>query len=194
LLNQALYNNQPEVLRYFEYFLLKTLQWSMIENKSSINDLSVLKCQKLLFFTTAINCKATVNKSVLINNIFSDFRAYQYGPVEENVYLSLKRNNNELSHTKLTFKSLELKFHPENIELLIAEMEAVGQLDKSLLKIINSAIDDLKVKNKSLIKYTSFNLVELSHRWRCWNYSYSLGARTEIDSASIEGESMIFSL
>lgn len=194
MFNRALYLNQPEVLRYFEYFLLKTLQWSISENKNFKNDLSVLKCQKLLFFTTAINCKASVNKSALIHNVFSNFKAYQYGPVEENVYNLLKGNNNELSHIKLTFKSLDLKFDLGNLESSISAMESVNELDKTVLGIIRSAIEDLKSKNKNLIKYTPFNLVELSHRWRCWNYSYSQGNRTDIRSKSIEEESMIFSL
>ncbi|MEQ7799770.1 hypothetical protein ABDJ41_08135 [Pedobacter sp. ASV1-7] len=194
LLNLPSFTTQQLPLQYFEYFLMRTLQWLKKESDASQNDLSVLKCQKLLFFTTAINCQSSVNEAILAKQIFNHFKAYQYGPVEENIYNLLKVNNNQLSHITLTFKSLELAFDAGHLNLAIADIEKESGLDSSVLNSITSSIEDLSNKNKNLVRYSPFNLVELSHRWRCWNYSYVEGIRADISWKSIAEESMIFSL
>jgi len=194
MFNRNEFAAQSTRLKYFEYFLLKMHAFFPANKNLYLNDLSVLKCQKLLFFTVAVNTQSKLHKSVLGNEIFNDFKAYQYGPVEETIYNSLKEQNNELSHINLTFKKSELKFDRAGLQDVINGIADSGILDREILNLIDSSINDLNKKNPFLVKYSPFNLVELTHKWRCWSFSYQKNPRSPILIADIENESMTFAL
>lgn len=152
-----------EKLNSFEYLVSKLVEWykeafGTIEG----NDLSKLKVFKLHFFVTAIS--ATNDDEGLLQ-IFGDFHALPYGPVESVIYSHL----NELNYFRITNSCVEvIKIFNDDF------IESIAYKD-----LIDRSIEHLKVQNFKLIKASAFDLVELSHSWTCWslvfNYAKSKG-------------------
>lgn len=139
----------------FEYFLKKLIDWYCdyygIElnefNDHSFNNLSKLKVIKLHFFACSTSEEAL--------NIFDDFHAMPYGHVESGVYNRLN---------ELTF------FTIGNAKLTINDLN--GLQNVQIDSVIDDAVNNLKKINPSLISLDPFDLVELSHKWFSWRYSF----------------------
>lgn len=147
-------NNKIEL---FEYFLYKLVNWFCSYYKTDIdqfnahraNDLSKLKVFKLHFFT------CTKNDNLI--NIFNSFHALPYGHVESDVYNSI----NQLQFCEID--SVKLKI---NNELGFLNQKPDGYL------FIDSAIEELKNLHNELISIPPFDLVEISHKWFSWRYTF----------------------
>lgn len=170
-------------LKYFEYFLINALS----KLGSRRNDFSVLKTQKLLFFTVAAQSNV-LSDFILGESLFDDFRAYQYGPVEHTVYTSLKLNQNRLSLMKIDNRGTEvLDFR--NIDEL--KNETAKELETNIVFSIDSALNELIKINPNILNYSAFNLVELSHRWKCWSNNYS-SVNTQIHFREIKSDNQYY--
>ncbi len=149
----------------FEYLISRYISWyNERSRKSGIpEDFTILKLIKLHFFTVA----ASSNKddSGLLAE-FNRFFAMPLGPVEGDVYAS----------------RTDLSFYRFNDKKLVA---------KNNLAVFNSALssDDINRLNLGLTKLQEFNpdivlyspsqLVQLSHKWRCWQLCFSLAKKLQ---------------
>ena len=142
-------------LKYFEYFLSVLLD---ISDKKENNDFSILKVQKLLFLTVAID-SGKDKANVLINKIFDNFVAMPYGHVESDIYSAIR-------HKKFEFFTIT----SSKTELIGEKQFDVNSLDLDISKktSIDLAIKNLLKENKSLLEESPFNLVELSHQYKSW--------------------------
>lgn len=146
----------------FEYFLLQLVHWScdfyQIRiadfNEHPKNDLSKLKVFKLHFFACSTDEAAL--------DIFS-FKALPYGHVESEVYSKL----DELQYCRVTNKKLE-----------IIDICGFQDQEPELSELIDQIVENLRKENNDLISYDPFELVDLSHRWFSWRYTYKM-AREE---------------
>jgi hypothetical protein len=157
-------------IKYFEYFL------SQILNKypdSEKNDLSILKAQKLLFFTVATD-SGVGKDNILINEVFDNFVAMPYGHVESNIYSDIRDNN-------LIYYSIS----SSKTTIIPNVSQDFSALDHRYLEVIKSAIKSLFDKNKFLIFETAFNLVELSHLYKSWKRNYHLAKTSGVNSMPI---------
>ncbi|MCS4228905.1 type II toxin-antitoxin system antitoxin SocA domain-containing protein [Sphingobacterium sp. BIGb0165] len=170
-------------LKYFEYFLIHALS----KFGRQKNDFSVLKTQKLLFFAVAAQSNIP-SDFVLGESLFNDFKAYQYGPVEHTVYSTLKSRNNTLTFVKIDNR--ETSYLAIN-SLDSMKSELAKELDSRVLRSIEFALDSLIRINNNIINYSAFNLVELSHRWKCWSNNYS-SFNTEIPYSEIKGDNQYY--
>ncbi|MCW2261697.1 MULTISPECIES: type II toxin-antitoxin system antitoxin SocA domain-containing protein [Sphingobacterium] len=152
-------------LKYFEYFLIHALT----KFGGQKNDFSVLKTQKLLFFAVAAQSNIP-SDFVLGESLFNDFKAYQYGPVEHTIYSTLKSQNNTLTYVKIDNRGTNF-FEYRSLEEIKSEMSQ--GLDSKIVRSIDLALNSLMTINPNIINYSAFNLVELSHRWKCWSNHYS---------------------
>ena len=162
----------------FEYVLYKLNEWYKDNNGEKENDLSILKAMKLLFFVSGVD---------IANNLFDTFnrfQAWQYGHVEADLY-------NQYSQKKGDFNYLEI-----SRERTIFKEKAFTMLNESnyLSKELKSKIDDniekLKEKNKELINYPAFELVNLSHAYHSWDIYYNKLKKpyTDMDKSIIINE------
>ncbi|TCK82913.1 hypothetical protein [Albibacterium bauzanense] len=168
----------------FEYFLRELVDWYCEYYKTSVsyfnehsfNDLSKLKVLKLHFFACSTEEEAL--------NIFNEFHAMPYGHVESDVYSYL----NTLKYFNVTNSKLEF--------VNINDWNIVPDGDS---EVIDRAIKNLKGENAKLISFSPFELVELSHSWFSWRYTFSQARKKEsfskkIATNLIQQETKIYSL
>ncbi len=159
----------------FEYVLLKLEEWFYENNPDTTsNDLSILKSLKLLFFVSAVNSNKN-STSTLLDYPFDNFVAMPYGHVESDVYDALKRKLLENSTVDIS-------------SCTITNKENILGLDDSLKSKIDNSILKLKLINKSIINFSSFELVELSHSWFSWRKNYNEALKNNIFSFKINIE------
>lgn len=143
----------------FEYVQLKLDEWFKENNALSVvNDLSVLKSLKLLFFVSAIDTyKDSTN--TLLDQPFNNFVAMPYGHVESDIYNFIKTGD---------FDNISI----DSSSTIFNNRDLIKLLDSDLKDKIDVSIEKLKKVNSKIINFTSFELVELSHRWFSWQNNY----------------------
>lgn len=139
-------------IEYFNAFLFELLNWYKNDVNKDDNDLSKLKVLKLLFLW--------VSKNKVALDIFDNFVAWDLWPVEEDVYKAIKDNclcNFCVSNSSLTLNNEKCDISEEAIVMA---------------KYI---IEFLKEKNSNLIKLSASSLVDITHKWNCWDIARSFG-------------------
>lgn len=162
----------PKII-LFEYFLKKIVEWFCLYydvspeqfNGHSSNDLSKLKVVKLHFFACSTSPQAL--------GIFDDFHAMPYGHVESEVYNAL----GTLEHFDVTNSKLLTKYGSNLNDI---------QHDQSY--IIDDIVNRLKNLNPNLISLSPFDLVELSHKWFSWRYTFEQARNSGSYSKPISNE------
>lgn len=146
-----------------EYIVDKVKSWyALAGGDLQNNDLSKLKITKLLFFT----CAATADRDIPgLLNTFDNFVAMPFGHVESDLQDHMG-NTSQFSITKTGLSFKEGVDHYEmNPEIA------------NLCPIIDKGIERLQQINFNLVKYTPFELVDLSHRWQSWKTVFALAKR-----------------
>lgn len=153
----------------FEYFVNKLILWQNGQY-SDDNDIGILKALKLLFLASTINATKNSTES-LLDGVFDNFYAMPFGHVESDVYNAIKSKN---GFTNLSITNLKSIISNQNIDI-----------DKVISNKIDLAIEKLKEKNNNLINLTSFELVEISHKWYSWKYFFNKARNSNTYSISI---------
>lgn len=135
----------------FTYLVTRLVAWSDEVNPADRHEsLTKLKLIKLLFFAAAAD-KSSGDNSLLA--VFNNFYAMPYGHVESEIYNRIVQEG------------------INNYSFAVGCDINIDAADKAL---IDSAINNLKASNKNLIKYTANELVDLSHEWYSWKFTYNL--------------------
>lgn len=153
-------------IQYFDYFVTSLIKncynISNTDNTSDIiaksivkSGLSKLKLMKLLFFVTTVEAE----KWFLLDNVFDNFYAMPYGPVESDVY----NNLSSLRNYTISGNNLYVK----------KGAEFTYRLDQTIKGTIDSSIDKLKLINPAIFTMGAFELVELSHKADSWRIIFS---------------------
>jgi hypothetical protein len=166
--------------KLFEYMVDGIIDWYR-EVDASVNiytDLNRLKLIKLNFF---ISAASTEGRQAGLLNYFNDFRAMPFGHVESEVYDQIKINpigtrKYHLGKYSITIENVASDYFSD-IEMYMPE--------------INQAILLLKNKNPNLVKYQSFDLVELSHEWTSWKMVFNIAKSKGLNSMPIPKEIII---
>lgn len=145
----------------FSYMITLFLDWYKKENgKENIQDcysaFSKLSLLKLLFLGTAIRVE---NNDPDLLDVFDNFSALPYGPVESDVYNWIIEDS--IPHYTIGDRLIQIK---DNNPI---------DIDNSLKLSINKSIDALKRVNPRLINADAFQLVEITHKWKSWSDAYS---------------------
>jgi uncharacterized phage-associated protein len=141
-------------LRAFEYTLLRLTQWYSEISPLGDNDISILKSLKLLFFVSAVDTNVDSTET-LLDEIFDNFAALPLGHVESDVYAGIKEGG-------LLYVTID------NRTSRITNLEEIEKLDIRYKKKIDDSVLKLKKLNDNLVMLSSFELVELSHKWYSW--------------------------
>lgn len=144
----------------FEYFVYQLHNWYKEANGKEPNDLSVLKVLKLLFFTSSVGSSEGA-EDLLLDKVFNNFVAMPFGHVESNIYNLIRES---------VFENIQLDSHQSKIK----NSNAILSLDNIVKIQIDDKILKLKKINFYLITYSSFDLVELSHKWYSWKKNYQI--------------------
>lgn len=147
----------------FSYMVTLLLEWYKEKNhKDSIQEcysaFSKLSLLKLLFLASAIKTNDKEENCDLLD-IFSNFKALPYGPVESDIY-------NAIIENKIPIFTIGDRAIWEN------KIEQ-NPIDQDLKDRIESSIKALKAKNSDLINTEAFQLVDITHKWKSWSEAYS---------------------
>lgn len=155
----------------FEEFLSLIVKWFCesysIEiknfNDHPRNDLSKLKVIKIHFFAVTTSDDA-ISK-------FDSFYAMPFGHVESDIYSNLD--------------SLRY-FSVSSSKLQIIDISQIKDIKISSLS--SEIVENLKTKNPDMIKYSAFQLVELSHKWFSWKKTFKEANDGHLNSKKINPE------
>lgn len=163
----------------FEYFQYKLVKWFCEANElvfdkafaskiSEVNDLSLIKTFKLHFLISAV--QADTNNDGGLLNVFNNFKALPYGPVETDIYNAVE--NFDKFQINRSGTILKEKFWS------IDENYA----DQIIRELVDLSFEEVKKVNAELINLEPFTLVDISHEWLSWSEAYktaqSLGLRS----------------
>ncbi|MDC7142398.1 type II toxin-antitoxin system antitoxin SocA domain-containing protein [Bacteroides finegoldii] len=171
---------------YFEYIIHLLLQWhkEIYSNVNPIASFTRLKSLKLLFLVSSVN--ATQDNNGLLD-IFDKFYAMQHGPVESDVYNAMVTSQTHIFDFKERITALKS-----------LDTNAFSQIPEEIKNKIEEAILSLKKRNKFIVTYKSFELVEITHKWESWQIALGiaqiLGKGSELMSTeSIKNDFKYFS-
>ncbi|MDR1717347.1 MAG: SocA family protein [Prevotella sp.] len=145
----------------FGYMTSLFLDWYREENEiENIQDccsaFSKLSLLKLLFLGAAIK---TDEDSDLLD-VFNNFSALPYGPVESDVYNGIIEDN--IPRYTIGDRSIQIK-----------ENDPIINIQEELRLRIDNSINTLRNTNPNLINSDAFELVEITHKWKSWADAYS---------------------
>lgn len=141
---------------YFKYIVFKILEWHKEKiGKEDLSSFSRIKIMKLLFFVSSVTSKNYPNGLL---DIFDNFYAMSYGPVESDIFNSI------------TIGNYDEWFHISNKIITKGEFfnEIINEISDEYKNIIDISISLLKDINDDIITYTPFELIELSYKWDSW--------------------------
>lgn len=140
--------------RIFEYFIFKTLIHLRDNQKS--NDLSILKCIKLLFFFSTVEDEDGNSLIEEFNNVY----AMPLGHVETDIYSAMKSNSFQFfSFTKQQTTLKQPTIYTNSFE-------------DNIVELVDQKFDLLLKKNPNIFFMSAYELVELSHQWFSWRYYF----------------------
>ncbi|WP_164111686.1 MULTISPECIES: hypothetical protein [Sphingobacterium] len=139
----------------FEYFIFKTLVHLRDNGRS--NDLSILKCVKLLFFFSTVEDDEGNSLIDHFNNVY----AMPLGHVEKDIYTWMKAN----SFDNFLFTKQQTTLKRQTI--------LSSSFDQTVVSIVDPKFELLLKKNPEILFMPAYDLVELSHQWFSWRYYFN---------------------
>lgn len=157
-------------IKYFDYFISQIVVFNSegsidnckVENAVKRYRLSRLKLLKLLFFLSVID----IDKKYLVDDVFDNFHAMPYGPVESDIYNQIDK----IPHYFIGNKSISLK---DTTKIVTYQNEDSDEIYQR----IREGLKELYKKNSALFTMSSYDLVELSHKADSWRIIYSEAQR-----------------
>lgn len=171
----------------FEYLMYHLIEWykNVVSNNQIQNKhFSRLTALKLLFFVSTI--KDTENEERDLLDIFNNYCAMQYGPVEIDIYTAIVSEKTKL-----------YKFGVRELTNISEDYTIFDSLNSNDKRRIDRAILLLKKRNSKIISYSASLLIDISHKWNAWQNAMSiasmLGRRCEsISINSIRANSQFY--
>lgn len=141
----------------FEYLVFRLVEWGKnIEKKNEkVPTFTKLRLQKILFLVCAWNVDNT-NRKLL--DVFNQFYALPYGPVEIDIYDAMKSNQ---SFRHISFNGNEC-IYSKLVSSMFTSISSVYR------KWIDEAVDNFIRNDRKYLTMPVFDLVELTHKWTVW--------------------------
>lgn len=141
----------------FEYLVFRLDEWKKDIEKGNekVHAFTKLRLQKILFLVCAWNVD---NKNPKLLDIFNQFYALPYGPVEIDIYEAMK-NNQTFRH--ISFNGNECMYS----KIESSMFTSISSLHRQW---INEAVDDFIKNDRKYLTMPVFNLVDITHRWSAW--------------------------
>lgn len=161
----------------FEYLVFQLMDWAKEIDSYCVPTFTKLRLQKILFLVSAR--KATIEKPALLS-VFNSFYALPYGPVEMDIYESMKENT---AFQHICFNDTDCICNN-----LTAEMfSTIKDEDKSL---VEDSIAEFKDMGVNYLTRPVFELVNISHQWTAWQVSMSVAKMLSSSKEEMSTESI----
>lgn len=147
----------------FEYLVFRLDEWKKkIEKRNEkVPAFTKLRLQKILFLVCAWNVENT-NRKLL--NIFDQFYALPYGPVEIDIYDAMKSNQ--------TFQ--HISFNGNECIYCKLESDMFTSISSVHREWIDEAMDDFIKNDRKYLTMPVFDLVDITHRWSAWRITMDI--------------------
>ena len=147
----------------FEYLVFRLDEWKKnIESTGkSVPAFTKLRLQKILFLVCAWNATNAERKLL---NVFNNFYALPYGPVEMDVYEAMKSDK---AFQYISFNGNKCVY--SNLEKTLFK----GDESKET-KWVDDAVNVFVQDQRRYLYMPVFDLVELTHRWSAWKISMDI--------------------
>lgn len=141
----------------FEYLVFRLVEWGKNTEKKNetVPTFTKLRLQKILFLVCAWNVDNT-NRKLL--NVFNQFYALPYGPVEIDIYDAMKSNQ---SFRHISFNGNEC-IYSKLVSSMFTSISSVYR------KWIDEAVDNFIRNDRKYLTMPVFDLVDITHRWTAW--------------------------
>ena len=163
--------NALDKIPYFDYFISQIIFRQFNDHESDLDliirsnidkcGLNKLKLLKLLFFVSVLK----VDGKYLLDDIFDNFYAMPYGPVESDVYDNISVLTNYIVGNR--YISLRAT----------ADFTYPRKDHDPLYFRIDKCVNALHDKNKALFNMPTFDLVELTHKADSWRIVFAEAQR-----------------
>ncbi len=161
----------------FEYFIDVLTQ----RNCEDCQDFSTVKVLKLLFLAVGLaSSEEDLKKDVSLINIFNNFVAMRFGPVESDIYNYIKRD--------------QLIYCITPTGCIKKENAVQSELSDDIKELIESAVADLLNKNSKILSAQPFELVDITHKWSCWQICYEMARNNNQNMSPIPSELICLSV
>jgi len=145
---------QEKKRHLFEYLIYLLKQWKDEQYPNVTEEFTKLKLQKILFLVAAV--KATAQSHPLLE-VFNNFYALPYGPVELDIYDAMNSN---------TFKRINFEDNYCKIDSL--NNCYFEDLDSTQKQAMIEAIIAIRNMGVDYITKDPFELVDITHKWTSW--------------------------
>lgn len=157
----------------FSYLINKMIEWhkECSQDEDYAKKFTKLFLLKMLFLIAAI--KTREDEDLL--DTFDNFYALPYGPVESDIYDNM--SNDEIPIYSITDRGLSEK-----------RVENIWELEADEKEKLNESLRKVRERNENLITKSAFELVEITHKWECWNKAFKFAKFTGSGSAKMSKE------
>ncbi len=139
----------------------------------ALGTLGVLSLLKILFFVVGASCNRDEEG---LTQVFDNFYAMPYGPVESDIYNAIKQQNGRIN--KYSIRGGQTVLNSEYEDMSLSEEQK---------KRLARGVDALLAENPQILSYSPFELVEISHYWNCWYSIYSEALHEGVRSKRMPG-------
>lgn len=160
----------------FEYLVYLLEQWKQEKHPHSKEAFTKLKLQKILFLVASVNAK---EDNHLLLDVFNNFYALPYGPVEIDIYEAMCNNN---------FKAI--KFEGNYCKHSLND-DNFTVLDEKLKEAMSEAVLAIRGKGADYINTNAFELVEITHKWTSWQIAMQMAEMFGSKRESMSTEDII---
>lgn len=137
----------------------------------NIQDFTTLRLIKLLFLVTGVS---TTNEDAGLTDIFDNFVAMPYGPVESDIYAAIQRDG--------------LKRYSVSASGCYLKKEEPFHISDESKRSLETAVDYLLEKNPQILSIQPFELVDITHKWSCWRVCYKFALNSGKRSITIPSQ------
>lgn len=163
--------NALDKIPYFDYFISQIIFRQFNDHESNLDliirsnidkcGLNKLKLLKLLFFVSVLK----VDGKYLLDDIFDNFYAMPYGPVESDVYDNISALENYIvGNRDIRLREVVDFTYPKKAHDLL-----YSRIDKCVKALYD--------KNNALFNMPTFDLVELTHKADSWRIVFAEAQR-----------------
>lgn len=145
----------------FEYIVYRLEKWKQEIGSHDVPAFTKLRLQKILFLVCAWNVSAD-NPKLL--KVFNRFYALPYGPVEMDVYESMKHQS--------AFK--HISFEGNNCVCQALNLSMFKELPTDMKDAVDEATDRFISDGRKYLTMPVFDLVNITHKWTAWKISMEI--------------------
>lgn len=160
----------------FEYLVYLLEQWKEEMHPHSKEAFTKLKLQKILFLVASVNA---VEDNHPLLDVFDNFYALPYGPVEIDIYEAMC--NNDFKTIKFEGNYCKHSLNDDNFTAL----------DEKRKKAMSEAVQAIKGKGADYINTDAFELVEITHKWTSWQIAIQMAEMFGSKRESMSTEDII---